>query len=298
MTDFSDLQLTKLMKLSNVTGLGPVRMLYMLDKFENIDAIFEASSNDLLRTKGFTENMLKEFERLKNSSDERYLKTIKDCTENKITIFTIKDKEYPAELKNIPSPPIFLFLLGNVSLLKEPKIAIVGTREPSQKAKTWGQEIGKELSKKFTIVSGGAKGTDTVAHRSALDFNQKTISVLGTGFFNFYPEENISLFQEIKEKGLLISEYSPNFKGSDYSFVQRNRITSGLSKALVNIASSKSGGAMIQTKIAAKQKIHIFVPSISLDILPNDGIKDAIANYGAIEIKSAEEILKKMSILQ
>ncbi len=294
MTRFSDGQLTKIMKLTNIKGVGPVRILHLLETFGDIDNVFEASHSDIIRVRGFTEEMVKEFERLRTSSDENYLKAINECKENKIEIVTIKDEEYPPALKNVPFSPIMLFLWGDMALINTRKIAIVGNREPSRNAADWISKILTGFKEnEITVVSGGARGIDTIVHQYSLELGIKTISVLGTGFFNLYPEENKPLFERIKEKGLLISEYSPNFRGSEYSFVQRNRITSGISDALINVASGSVGGAMRQTMTAFKQKVPIFVPDLSLNILPNEGIKEAMLEYRAQQIISADDFLAK-----
>ncbi|MDO8633998.1 MAG: DNA-processing protein DprA [archaeon] len=297
MTELTDSQLVKLMKLNNVHGLGPSRILYLVQRFETIDGVFNAANLDLEKTKGITNLMVKEIEKLKSASDENYLKTIHDCKKNKIEILTLFDKDYPRQLKNIPLPPIFLFLWGDKSLLySENKIAIVGSRTASEKALDLTSVIASNLAKKgVVIVSGGALGIDTAAHNAVLQqTGGKTISIMGTGFFNLYPEENKKLLNTIKERGLLVSEYSPNFGGANYSFVQRNRITSGISNGIINIASGAMGGAMVQTKTAYKQKVPIFVPSLALHILPNEGIKQAIQEFGAIEIMSSDDVLDKL----
>jgi len=205
------------------------------------------------------------------------------------------DKRYPKELIYIQSPPLTLFLIGDTDLLfNNKKIAIVGTREPTQKAVDYTYSLSKFLSNNnFTIVSGGAAGIDAAAHKGALDAdNGKTISVVGAGFNHLYPPENINLFSEIKKKGLLISEHLPNFNGSRISYLQRNRITSGIAQTLFLVAAHEKGGSLTQVEIAYKQRKPIFCPRLEDDIAPIAGVKKAILKYNAKEISSPENLLK------
>ena len=105
-------------------------------------------------------------------------------------------------------------------------------------------------------------GIDTAAHTGAIDATGKTICVLGSGLLKPFPKDNRLLFNKISEKGLLISEHLPSFSGSKFALIQRNRITSGLSLALILCASKLVGGAMVQTEIANQQMIPIFCPSL------------------------------------
>jgi DNA processing protein len=203
----------------------------------------------------------------------------------------------PVKLKRMPYPPLTLFLWGNTSLLNSRKIAIVGTRQPTEKAKQFAYESAKHFaSSNYVVTSGGAEGIDTAAHEGALSVNGATISVLGNGFFHMYPPQNKPLFEKIRQhNGLLISEYLPNFGWNRFSFIQRNRITSGISDALLICASAEKGGSMIQTRIAFEQRIPLFCPALDLDIQPNEGIKTAIKDYQAQEIHIAEELLSKLN---
>ena len=288
-------RLVKWMKLGRVRGLGPKKILQLVEIFGSLEAIFDAAPNELTASLVFKEHMLADWRQLKEASDENFIRVVRECVANSIKIVTLLDNEYPIKLKRIPSPPMTLFLLGNSSLLTNTrKIAVVGTREPSENARTLAFDFSKYFSDLgITIVSGGAEGIDTAAHEGALVSNfGKTICVLGTGFFKPYPPSNRPLFERIKTAGgLLVSEHLPNFPGSNISLVQRNRITSGLSDALLVCASRKTGGSMVQTRIAWEQRIPIFCPSLSFDLQPNDGIKIVINKFGAREITIPQELL-------
>jgi len=292
---FNKEQLVKWLKLTKVPKLGPVKILKLFSLVKDIDKIFSIIDEELFRTRIFNQEMILEFNKLKSASDENFMRVINECEENKIEILPIIDKRYPVFLKNIPYPPLTLFLKGNINLLYSKKIAIVGSRKAEENSKKWAYSLAQDFVKKdYIIASGGAVGIDYSAHRGALDAGGGAICVLGSGFFKMFPEEHARLFQEIEKKGLLISEHLPNFSGSAIALVQRNRITSGISDALVIVVSGVRGGAMIQTKIAFEQRIPIFCPDRSLNLKPNEGISQVINEWKAIEIKTSSDVLERI----
>ncbi|MBI2144182.1 DNA-protecting protein DprA [Candidatus Woesearchaeota archaeon] len=280
------------LKLCNVKGLGPVKLLKLFSIFNNIEKMYEATDSELLKTRIFNEARLKEWNRLKEASDESFRNVIRDCVENNIRIVPLIDKNYPKQLLNIPYSPTTLFLKGNIGLLNSEIIAMVGSRDADKSALNWTYKTAKELANSnITVISGGAVGIDTAAHTGAIEATGKTICVLGSGLLKPFPEENNSLFNKISEKGLLISEHLPSFPGSRFALLQRNRITSGLALAVILCASKLAGGAMVQTKIAHLQRIQILCPSLSLNLYPNEGIRFAKEKYDAREIESGNDVL-------
>lgn len=289
-------QLVRWLKLTKVPKLGPSKIMKLFNLVEGVDTVFMMPDNELLRTRIFNEQMLPEFHKLKEASEENFIKAISECEQNNVEIVPIIDKRYPSFLRNIPYPPLTLFLKGDPNLLYVKKIAIVGSRKADETSKKWAYCLAQDFVKKdYAIVSGGATGIDRSAHEGALDANGKTICVLGSGFFRMFPREHAELFHNIEKKGLLVSEHLPNFPGSAIALVQRNRITSGLSDALVTVASGAKGGAMIQTKIAFEQRIPIFCPDRSLNLRPNEGIPQVINEWKGIEIKSSDEIIGRLT---
>lgn len=296
--EFSDADIVMWLKLITVgNGLGPVKLQKLLEKFNNnLDRIFNAPESELLGLTFLNGKIINRFNELKNANDAKFYELIETCKKNDIKIVPFISEIYPKSLKSIPSPPLTLYLLGNVDLLKErPSIAIVGTRDPSEKAKKMAYEFSKDLANKgILVISGGALGIDTAAHLGSLESENKAIiSVLGSGFFHPYPPENKILFERIvKLGGLLISENSPNFPGATYSFLQRNKIISGLSNSVLIVAAKETGGGLEQVKTAYTQRKLIFCPKVMSEVLPNEGIRKAIKEYNAKEIESVEQILE------
>ena len=153
---------------------------------------------------------------------------------------------YPSSLRQIDDPPLVLFIKGDIACLSHPSIAVVGTREPSKYGEQSAERIAATFSEAgFTIVSGLALGCDTAAHKGCLSVNGRTVAVLAHGLDTVYPAKNLALADEILGKaGCWVSEYPPGTKSRNNYFVERDRIQSGLRKAVVVIETGIEGGTM------------------------------------------------------
>ncbi|MBE6048667.1 MAG: DNA-protecting protein DprA [Clostridium sp.] len=175
-------------------------------------------------------------------------------TENKIGFITYFDKKFPKELREIDDPPYALFYKGNIDVLQERKVSIIGSRLCSQ----YGIEITKLLTKELisfniSIISGGAKGIDSISHKTCVENGGKTVVVLGCGIDVVYPYQNRKLFKQIEEDGLIITEFLPGTKPLKYNFPRRNRIISGLSELVIVVEASERSGSLITARLAAEQ---------------------------------------------
>ncbi|PKK86272.1 MAG: hypothetical protein CVT48_01925 [Thermoplasmata archaeon HGW-Thermoplasmata-1] len=281
------------LKLCNVNGVGPKKIMRLLTIFKDIPTIVDASVSDFLRSGVFNEEMVEDWIKLKSASSQKFEEKLLECEENNIEIITLASKEYPQRLKLISNPPLNLFIRGDKKLLYSKKIAIVGSRGSDNDAKEWALQKAYELAKRnVTIISGGAQGIDYAAHRGALDASGNTICVFGTGLLSPYPKEHKPLFKEIiSNGGLLISENLPTFSGSRIALLQRNRITSGLSDALIAVTASLKGGSMTQLMHAHNQRIPLFCPSFGLGFSPSEGLKEVKKKYNIWEISEIEQVL-------
>lgn len=230
-------------------------------------------------------------------------------SENKIFGYDVikieqSDSDFPERLKNIPSKPKVLYAIGNIKLLNKNEIvAIVGTRD----ADKYGVEITKRFSKTLSennicIISGLARGIDTIAHLSSLSGKGRTIAVLASGFNNIYPKENEVLVEKILQNGgLIISEYPPNQEIDMSKFRHRNRIISGMSLGVLVVEARLNSGSMITANLAIKQSKPVFcIPgnltdplSLGCNRLISNGANLVtspldIMNYIGIEEKEAE----------
>ena len=174
--------------------------------------------------------------------------------------YITRDK-FPTHLSQSEvDPPLMLYYRGDISLLDTPSVAVVGTRACSSYGKEAAGKITRELCERgVTVVSGLASGIDTYAHRAALKAGGKTVAVLGSGLNRVTPTPNISLFEEIVNNGgLAVSEYSPNSDATRYTFPERNRIISGLSKGVIVVEAGEKSGALITAEFAEEQGRTVF----------------------------------------
>lgn len=207
-------------------------------------------------------------------------------------ILKITDKNYPEKLKNIKNPPKKLYYIGNLELLKMPIFAVIGTREITDYGRKICEKFTKKLCENFVIISGMAVGTDTVAHEVTIENKGKTIAVLGSGFNNIFPEENIILFYEIIEKGgLVLTEYSPNTKPKSKNFPERNRIVSGLSDGLLIIEAAYRSGTSITANLAKEQGKNVFAIPGRLDSKYGVGVNRLIKENIAKLVTETKDIL-------
>lgn len=204
---------------------------------------------------------------LKQDSLSRYLQRLSNVNLSKIhdsiqksntSVITLYDDCYPEILKELPSPPILLYALGELTLLKHPMLSIVGSRTPSEYGKRITALFSKTLSSHFSIVSGLAMGIDTIAHQESINSTFSTIAILGSGFDYFYPASNKALFKEISKKGLLLTEFPFSAQCKPYFFPQRNRIISGLCRGIVIPEATIKSGSLVTANLALEQNKDIF----------------------------------------
>ncbi len=210
---------------------------------------------------------------------------------------TKNHNSYPYLLKQIHSAPQKLYYKGNIKLLKKTCLSIVGTRKYSQYGAFTTNKIVKELSVlDIAIVSGLAKGIDTIAHKAAIENSLPTIAVLGSGIDNIYPKENSSLAEKLIKKNLILSEYPEKEEPKKTNFPQRNRIVSGLSVATIVIEAPKKSGALITAQLALEQGREIFVVPGDIDRRNSTGILHLLQKGSAYPISSGEDVIEILKI--
>lgn len=216
---------------------------------------------------------------------------------NDIKAISIFDKDYPVLLKEIYQPPWVLFAKGNVSLLyKKPKLAVVGSRQATQYGKNAIRLIFPHLVEKgVLIVSGLAKGIDTLAHEYAIKNRGNTIAVIAGGFYHVYPKENLSLALEMMKTQLIISEYPPDTKPLRWHFPARNRIISGLSNGTFIIEAKRKSGSLITANYAVNEGREVFALPGSIFNPFSLGTNDLI-QQGAKLVTTAEDIFAELRL--
>ena len=215
----------------------------------------------------------------------------------KYNYFTIEDDIYPQCLREISNPPLKLYYKGNLDLLKDERlIAVVGTRNPSSYGKLCCEYMVNKMSRaNITIVSGFAKGIDTIAHKTSLLTGGKTIAVIASGLDIVYPASNLSLYREIEEKGLILSEYEAGVKPFKFNFPQRNRIIAGLSKGTIVVESKDRGGSLITADLALELNRDVYAVPGDVFSEYSKGCNNLIRDSRAKSLSNINELLKDYS---
>lgn len=211
------------------------------------------------------------------------------------------DPRYPARLAAIPGPPGILYARGNISLLDSFCIGVVGTRKASEYGnQACGDIAGDLATADITVVSGLAAGIDACAHRAALDAKGRTIAVFGTGIVDadIFPVDNLPLAHDILAKeGLLVSEYAPGTHGTKFTFPERNRIISGLSRGVVVVEADLKSGSLITAKCALEQGRDVFAVPGSI-YWPRSAGTNWLIQQGARPIMNAADVLEHYRFAQ
>lgn len=246
----------KLLFLSALPGVGAKTLLSLVALERDV---FDAPYGELL---SFVPSIKKKVSADEIAKAEVFAKRNMDAA-NQFghRIVTIFDDDYPELLRGIPDAPAVLFCSGDVSVLKKKSVAVIGTREPTQH----GERIAERITSWFTlrdwtIVSGLAKGIDSIGHKACIEYQGKTAAILAHGLEKIYPAENKGLAKEIVDKGgVLVSEYAYNSPTFKTNFVQRDRIQAALSAAVILVQTDIKGGSLHASKAALKYSRNLIV---------------------------------------
>jgi DNA processing protein len=213
-----------------------------------------------------------------------------------VKVFVCEDPLYPSRLKEIYDYPPVLYVRGDLPAEDEPCLAVVGTRRPTIYGRQVTEEIVSDLARsKITIVSGLARGIDSVAHRAALDAGGKTIAVFASGLDIVYPGENAKLAQQIMEHGAVVSEYPLGIKPRPETFPLRNRIMSGLSLGVLVVEAGERSGALITAHQAVEQNRDVFAIPGSI-LSPASQGTNRLIQEGAKLVRDYTDILQELNL--
>lgn len=268
----------------------------ILKEFNKIDGVF---NKDLLKNALFGKGEYCEiYEKLLNVDEEKFLEKIEnEFYKNEISAVTFVSKNYPEKLKNLSDPPLVLYVKGDSSLLNKKSISIIGSRKPSDYGKIVCEKWTKELSSAGLVtVSGLAYGIDTLVAESSLEVGGKTIAVLAGGLDSIYPAQNKNLSEKIAKNGLLVSENRIGIKPQAWSFVDRNRIVSGLGLGTVIIEAGRNSGTMTTARHAIEQGRELFVVPGNINSPNSEGTNQLIDEIPDTFTISTDRILMKLKI--
>jgi DNA processing protein len=285
-------------KLSTVSGVGSKRLRLLLQHFTDPAEVFRSSLHELaavpLIDPGTAERILAAGSdaSLDSSIDTRFDIIHRLGGE----IITLLDDDYPAALRNIYDPPAYLYVLGRLAERDRDAVAIVGTRSPSPYGRAIAELFSRGLTESgISVISGLARGIDSIAHTTTVGLGGRTIAVIGSGPDIIYPPENKELSERICADGALVTEYDPGTKPDAGNFPRRNRIISGMSLGTVVIESSETGGAMITASYALDQNREVFAVPGNVTERRSIGTNKLIQRGHAKLVLTVEDVLVEIS---
>lgn len=284
--------LESLLRLYSVPGIGPGKMRLLINNFGSPDEVIGAPVQKLTRIPGIEK---KTAEKIRSRFDDEYVKRQLDLiNDHGVTVYSYWDDEYPSQLKNIYDSPAFIFVKGKFIEQDRLAVAIVGSRLPSSYGRVITDQFTRELCDAgLTIVSGMARGVDTVAHKQAVKCGGRTIAVLGSGLDIVYPPENKALAKQIEENGVLVSEYPMGTKPDAMNFPRRNRIISGLSLGVLITEAGSKSGALITAFQALEQNREVFAVPGPIHSGKSSGSNQLIKE-GAKLVQGTQDILQEL----
>lgn len=280
--------------MSRIRGLGSRKGRMLLEKYKTPKNIWSLELEELVNNKEIGEGLAKQIVnpiyREKIENDIAYME------KNKIKLITYQEKEYPLTLKKIYDFPIMIYVKGNTHILNTFALAVIGCRNCTSYGKIVTQTLSHCLTKEgIIIISGMARGIDTIAHKACLQANGQTIAVTGCGLDTVYPKENKELEKEILEKnGAIISEFCLGTKPEKNNFPARNRIISGLSDGIIVVEAKEKSGTLITVDFALEQGKEVFAIPGNITSPYSLGT-NALLKQGAKTVTKLSDILEEYS---
>ncbi|HYV37604.1 MAG TPA: DNA-processing protein DprA [Gemmataceae bacterium] len=281
-----------LLALHLVPGIGPRLTAALLERFGSASAVRQASAAELRQVPYLGETLADKVAAALRTTDVDA--ELAKMARHNVTLRILHTPEYPAALATISSPPHLLYCRGNIEARDARAVAIVGSRACTSYGKRMAERMASELARAgYTIVSGLARGIDGVAHRGALQAGGRTIAVLAGGLSRIYPPEHKELAAEVEGAGALLSEAVMDQEPLPTMFPARNRIISGLSRAVVLVEAAEKSGALITAKHAVEQGRPVFAMPGPVEGGSSGGT-NALIRQGAILCRGAVDVLEEL----
>lgn len=273
---------------AQLKGISLLKKQEILEHFHDPEEVYCAEEAALLAA-GLTREQAR-------AMDEKDLSEAKQitarCNSRGIGVMTQEDPEYPQRLRRIPDAPLVLYYKGRIpDWNQSPVVGIVGTRSASAYGERTAKRFGSEIAQcGALVVSGGAAGIDTAAMEGAVAVGKPAVGVMGCGVDITYPRNNGQFFRRVQEKGCLISEYPPQTKAAPWHFLERNRIISGMSNALLVVEAPEKSGALNTARHAIEQGRDVFAVPGNVDCpscvgsngLLEEGAYPALSGWGVV----------------
>ena len=279
--------------LGGAEGLGNKSIAALVKFFGSAKAAWSADIADLFKS-GVRKNSLGAFIEFRAKHPDAPENLAAYCARQKIGVCSIGDDDYPPILKEIDNPPMSFYYRGTLEPFVQ-RIGIVGSRQNTAYGQNVALELGEQLAAAgLTVVNGAARGIDTFAHRGALR-SGRTVAVLGCGINVVFPRENKNLLEQIAARGVVMSEFPPQFPPNPGTFPARNRIIAGLSRGVVIVEAGTKSGALITSTYALEYNRDVFAIPGQIYAAKSQGCNELIRE-GATLIKSAQDVLNEYDI--
>lgn len=285
-------ELRSWLTLLMVPGVGPTRFRTLVEYFGSPDRVLKASSKGLSAVHGIDEKTATSISNFREQGDiDRQIKAIRRCNAK---VITYRNDDYPQLLKEIYDPPPLLFVRGSLDPKDRFAVSIVGTRSPTPYGRLAAEKLSKGLSEKgITVVSGMARGIDSLVHRTVLASGGRTIAVLGCGVDITYPPENRGLRDSIIDQGAVVSEFTMGTGPDASNFPKRNRLISGLSLGVIVIEAGEKSGALLTVQSALEQNREIFAVPGNIDSAKSRGTNRLI-KQGAKLVETVDDVIEEL----
>jgi len=279
--------------LTQIQGLGHVKIYQLLKLFGSPDNIFAASTQQLKAVVSATiANKINQ-----GINQERVQTALNWLAQDNTHLITLADTAYPKRLLEITDPPVVLYAIGNLTCLQQATISMVGSRNATPQGEKNAESFAQAMCQQgLCVVSGMALGIDGAAHRGAIKSTGATIAVVGTGLDIVYPAKHRDLAHQIAERGLILSEFPLGTPSKAQNFPRRNRIISGLSTGCLVVEANINSGSLITARLAAEQGREVFAIPGSIHSPVSKGCHQLI-KQGAKLVESADDILDELKNL-
>jgi DNA processing protein len=280
----------------HLTGvIGPRRLLSLRSVFPNLSDVFGATEDKLAFLPNWTTAVARKVLLFKNPQT-MVDSEIERASAHGINLLVEGDLSFPGVFKDIYDPPFVLWMRGQYIPEDEKALAVIGCRKPSTYGKNVASKLAYDLAQAgYTIVSGLARGIDSLAHIGALRFPKgRTLAFLGSGLLNLYPPENRKIAEEIADRGALFSEYPLNGKPLALHFPQRNRLISGASRGVLVVEANKNSGSFITVDHAIDQGRPVFAVPGPVDHSQSEGTHSLI-QQGAKLVMQVSDIFEELN---
>ncbi|MGE5456744.1 MAG: DNA-processing protein DprA [Methanococcaceae archaeon] len=300
MTKLNFEQFVDLRLLQSVDGIGPAKIRSIISRTGSVEHAVSADMSLLRQADGISDNLASRILSSRNKRDivkkqsEIEFRKLEEINARAITFL---DEDYPSLLLNIYDAPVILYVQGQFCQSDLNSIAVVGTRVPSHYGIQQAERFSKSLAAGgITIISGLARGIDSIAHRAALNQSARTVAVIGSGLDVFYPPENRGLLEAIAAHGVVVSEFELGTKPDAQNFPRRNRIISGLALGSLVIETAVNGGAMQTARFALEQNREVFAVPGNLGAYKSEGCNQLIQRGEAKLVTNVEDILCEVKL--